>query len=108
MGTDFSFDEAPINYKKELADYGEIGETLFTEHQNKLELDNLNLLYVALTRASDQLYIFAEKPAPTVNNIPKSYNQFFGAFLKQSGKWSETQLIYEFGDLMKSTTNNSA
>ena len=93
----FSFDEALIKYKKDLADYSDLGATLFNEHQNKLELDNLNLLYVTLTRAADELYIFAEKPATRPNNIPLSYNQFFGEFLKHLSRWNETQFIYEFG-----------
>ncbi len=94
----FNFDEAHIKYKQELSDYSDLGAAIYTEHQNKLELDNLNLLYVTLTRAAEELYIFAEKPSAPRNNIPLSYNQFFGEFLKSLGKWNETKSIYEFGN----------
>jgi len=94
----FNFDEAHIKYKQELSDYSPLGATIYNEHQCKLELDNLNLLYVTLTRAAEELYVFAEKPAPIKNNIPLSYNQFFGEFLKSQGKWNETKSIFEFGN----------
>jgi ATP-dependent exoDNAse (exonuclease V) beta subunit len=94
----FNFDETHIKYKQEISDYSDLGATLYNEHQNKLELDNLNLLYVTLTRAAEELYIFAEKPSAPRNNIPLSYNQFFGEFLKSLGKWNESKSIYEFGN----------
>jgi ATP-dependent exoDNAse (exonuclease V) beta subunit len=94
----FNFEEAHIKYKQELSDYSDVGATMYKEHQNKLELDNLNLLYVTLTRAAEELYIFAEKPSAPQNNIPSNYNQFFGEFLKSQGKWNETKSIYEFGN----------
>jgi ATP-dependent exoDNAse (exonuclease V) beta subunit len=94
----FNFDEAHIKYKQELSEYSDLGATIYNEHQNKLELDNLNLLYVTLTRAAEELYIFAEKPSAPRNNIPLSYNQFFGEFLKSLGKWNEAKSIYEFGN----------
>lgn len=93
----YNFDEAPINYKKELTNYSEIGTTLYNDHRFKLELDNLNLLYVTLTRAAEQLYIFTEIPAKISDNAPTTYNQLFGEFLKNIGKWDDTQLSYEFG-----------
>jgi ATP-dependent exoDNAse (exonuclease V) beta subunit len=98
----FNFDEAHIKYKQELSDYSDLGATIYNEHQCKLELDNLNLLYVTLTRAAEELYIFAEKPTVPRNNIPQSYNQFFGEFLKSLGKWNETKSIYEFGNPIQS------
>ena len=93
----FGFDEARIKYKQEISCYSERGTIIYNEHQNKLELDNLNLLYVTLTRAAEELYIFASKPETPKNNIPMRYNQFFGEFLKSKGIWNEAKFIYEFG-----------
>lgn len=93
----FNFDEAYIKYRQELSDYSDLGAAIYNDHQDKLELDNLNLLYVTLTRAAEELYIFAEKPSVPTNNKPVSYNQFFGEFLKSVAKWNETKSIYEFG-----------
>ena len=104
-GQDNDFDEAPINYKKELADYGKIGSKLYEEHRSKLELDNLNLLYVTLTRAAEQLYIFAEMPTEVKNAQPTNYNQLFGEFLKHQGEWNPSQQIYEFGNPSRSSSS---
>jgi ATP-dependent exoDNAse (exonuclease V) beta subunit len=92
-----NFDEAPINCKKEIATYSDIGAHLFEENQFKLQLDNLNLLYVALTRAIEHLYIFSEEPSQVKDGVPGSYNEMFGEFLKHKGRWEVGKSVYEFG-----------
>lgn len=94
---DFNFKEAQINYKSEIANYGEIGEQLYHEHRSQLELDNINLLYVTLTRAVEKLFVFAEMPAEPKDGIPSTYNHLFMEFLKQKYMWDSDQMIYEFG-----------
>lgn len=96
-GEKFNFSEALINFKGEVENYGPIGEKLYLEHRSKLELDNLNLLYVTLTRATEKLYVFAEMPTQTKNNAPTSYNQLFLEFLKKKKMWNTDQYSYEFG-----------
>jgi len=99
---DFSFKEAQINYKAEVANYSEIGEKMYAEHRSQLELDNINLLYVTLTRAVEKLFIFSEMPSEAKDGNPSTYNQLFMEFLKQKGMWNGDQMIYEFGkDLEK-------
>lgn len=93
----YDFEEAPIHYKNELVGYSEVGAMLYAQHRNTLELDNLNLLYVTLTRAVEELYVFAEMPSTIKDGSPKNYNQLFGEFLKNLGKWDDEQKIYEFG-----------
>ncbi|MCZ4317723.1 UvrD-helicase domain-containing protein [Aequorivita viscosa] len=95
---DFNFKEAQINFKSEIANYGEEGEELYNEHRSQLELDNINLLYVTLTRAVEKLYVFSEMPKESKDGIPSSYNQLFMEFLKQKGLWNSAQMIYEFGN----------
>jgi len=95
------FDEVLINYKNEVAEYGTAGAEIYEERRNTLEMDNINLLYVTLTRAVQQLYVFSEKPKALKNESPNSFNQLFRVFLEASGKWDETQLIYEFGNFDK-------
>ena len=95
--TDSEFNEANLNYNSELENFGDIGALLYHEHRQTLELDNLNLLYVALTRAVEQLYIFSEKPADSKDDDLKTYNDLFSAFLKQQKRWNSERSIYEFG-----------
>ncbi|WP_272855870.1 UvrD-helicase domain-containing protein [Aequorivita todarodis] len=99
---DFNFKEAQINYKAEIANYGELGEHMYNEHRSQLELDNINLLYVTLTRPIEKLFVFAEMPTAPKDGIPSTYNHLFMEFLKQKGMWNSDQMIYEFGrDLEK-------
>ena len=104
---EFLFNEAQINFKKEIADYSSVGLKLYNQHRSMLELDNINLLYVTLTRAVEKLFVFAEMPTTPKDNIPVNYNQLFMGFLKQKGMWSELQIVYEFGTNHKKIKNSS-
>lgn len=99
---DFTFKEAQINFKSDIANYGAIGEKMNNDHRSQLELDALNLLYVTLTRAVEKLYVFAEMPTEPKDGTPSTYNHLFMEFLKHKEKWSSDQMVYEFGkDLEK-------
>ena len=50
-----------INYSDKLKVVSKEGERLFNERKEELELDNFNILYVALTRSVEQLYVITEK-----------------------------------------------
>lgn len=97
-----TFEETPINYSKELVNFGENGEKLYTDHHNTLALDTINLLYVSLTRAAEQLYVFTEFPTEKKAGGLSTYHDFFAAFLKQSGTWNLEQPFYEFGSAERS------
>lgn len=97
-----NFKETPINYSKELVNFGENGEHLYNEHHNTLALDNINLLYVSLTRAAEQLYVFTEFPSEKKSGGLSTYHDFFAAFLKQTGTWNPEQPFYEFGNAVRS------
>ncbi len=94
---DFTFTEALINFKAEIANYGEVGARMYNEHRSRLELDNINLLYVTLTRAIEKLYVFAEMPTEPKEGGPSCYNHLFMEFLKHEGRWNSEQMVYEFG-----------
>jgi len=94
---DFNFKETQISYKAEIANYSELGEKMYNEHRSQLELDNINLLYVTLTRAIEKLYVFSEMPSEPKDGVPATYNQLFLKFLNQKGLWNSDQTVYEFG-----------
>lgn len=91
------FDEVYINFNKNIVEFGDIGASIYQERRETLELDNINLLYVTLTRAIEQLYIFSEIPKQSKAEAPKTFNDLFGAFLKERGMWNENILFAEFG-----------
>ena len=70
---------------------------LYREEIEKSFLDNLNLLYVALTRAEQRLYIFCNE----VNKTPASnhyINSLFIHFLESKSLWDMNIKCYEFGE----------
>jgi ATP-dependent exoDNAse (exonuclease V) beta subunit len=94
-----------IRFNKEILTYGEEGERIYESRRNKLELDNLNLLYVTLTRAVEQLYVFTEKPKNSSSNKLMNYSHYFRAYLEEMGLWNESQLIYNFGKSEKTISD---
>ena len=93
---DDNFEEVLLNYNKKVADFGTIGEQISSEFGSRQELDNINLLYVALTRAVDRLYIFCKKPKK-IPDTPAYFYDYFTTFLAHEQKWSDSQLVYEYG-----------
>lgn len=101
------FDEMLINYKNEVETYGAVGQQLYQERRNTLELDNFNLLYVTLTRAVEQLYIYTEKPSKQISGPPEDFSQALIAFLSEQNKWNDSQLVYSYGDAVKTSLSRS-
>jgi len=97
------FSEAFLHFNKDIESYGDIGEMLWTERRAQLELDNINLLYVALTRPKEQLYIISKKVVnkKTGDENVNLFSGFFISFLKQFGRWQDDVDDYEFGEILK-------
>ena len=93
------FSSALLNLNKDLESFGDIGEALYNKHIAQLQLDNINLLYVALTRPIDHLYIIS-KGNVSDNDLKdsKSFASLFINFLKLLGLWNESTASYSFGE----------
>lgn len=89
------FDDLLINFNKEVENYSEVGSYITQLRRNTLELDNINLLYVAFTRAEKELYIFAKDES--LKKTPKKYNQFLKLFLENKSLWNDGLDTYSFG-----------
>lgn len=91
-----------IDYSKKLNYIGEQGINLYNQQREELELDNFNILYVALTRAVEQLYIITEKKVSKDNNENLNYTSgFFINYLKKQKLWNQQQSDYSFGSSQK-------
>jgi ATP-dependent exoDNAse (exonuclease V) beta subunit len=93
-----------ININKDLE---VIDEKLYNTYKKKLEIDNINLLYVVLTRAKNELYILSEKDLDKKGN--EKLNLFSGMFigyLKEIGIWDSSKNKYEIGDKSNLSTFN--
>ena len=55
------FSHTLLNYNKDFENYGDEGKRIYNKHQSEQELDNINLLYVTLTRAIEQIHVISTK-----------------------------------------------
>ncbi|SDR71855.1 ATP-dependent exoDNAse (exonuclease V) beta subunit (contains helicase and exonuclease domains) [Formosa sp. Hel1_31_208] len=92
-----------INMNKDLEALSEKGAELYQTYRSQLELDSLNLLYVVLTRAVEQLYVISEYDIDKKTQAEKltHYSGLFINYLKSINRWNDQQLNYSFGDLMQ-------
>ncbi|MDG5490963.1 UvrD-helicase domain-containing protein [Psychroserpens sp. SPM9] len=92
------FSHLYLNMNKDLEAFNPIGEQLYNDYRSQLELDSLNLLYVVLTRAVEQLYIISDYDVDRSQNEKVTwYSGLFINYLKSIGVWNNTQLEYSFG-----------
>ena len=103
------FETLLINYNKDVEQFGEAGREIYQNRQSKLELDNINLLYVALTRAEKQLFIISKKDISTKGVVKdNTFSGMFISYLKEEDLWNDNQLIYTFGKAEKNSLKTEA
>ena len=90
------FSKTLINFNSDVENFGEIGQNIYTKHKAEQELDNINLLYVALTRPVEQLHVIS-KIDNNLNEL-NSYSKLFQSYLQTEQLWSDNQTFYEFGN----------
>ncbi|MDO1502057.1 UvrD-helicase domain-containing protein [Winogradskyella maritima] len=96
------FDEFLLNLNKDFESFGDIGKAIYDRRQAELRLDSINLLYVTLTRAVEQLYVLAKHDVSSKGVVSdKSYSGWLIRFLQHSGLWNDSQMNYTFGDSTK-------
>jgi len=93
------FTELLVDYSKSLSIVSERGLDIYNHQREELELDNFNLLYVALTRAVEQLHIITEKKISAKGEVNTNfYSGVFINYLQQQNVWDDALLKYSFGD----------
>ncbi|NJX13901.1 UvrD-helicase domain-containing protein [Tamlana crocina] len=101
------FTHTLLNYNKDFEYFGDEGQQIYDKHQAELELDNINLLYVALTRAAEQLYIVSAKDISTKGEAnTKKYSGLLISYLQHLCLWEDSKLIYSFGSSKKASTTS--
>ena len=102
----FGITNVLINKKKEMTHYNDYAAAYYEESQEKLELDQFNVLYVAFTRAVEKLYIISKKNTDAGGNEKlNTFSGLFINFLKSEEKYNDTQNVYEYGAIEKATIN---
>ncbi len=70
------------------------------EEHEKSKLDMVNVLYVAMTRPEERLFVLAPAPPGKIDN-PGSFSAFIRLFLESEGRWSAEENKYLFGERYK-------
>jgi ATP-dependent exoDNAse (exonuclease V) beta subunit len=102
-------EEATVGLPKVLIDnssavegFGEDALELYTIKKQEELLDNINVLYVALTRAEEQLYIISSKNLSSKGEVPKNnLCAFFINYLIAQDLYDNDKLEYELGNATK-------
>jgi ATP-dependent exoDNAse (exonuclease V) beta subunit len=68
----------------------------FTEEKNKSMLDHLNVLYVAMTRPEERLYLLSSSPSKNPANLG-SITDMLAYYFIDKEEYSSAKRVYEFG-----------
>lgn len=91
------FPKALVDSKKEVMEYGEYAQQLYEKKEQEMLLDNVNVLYVALTRAEEQLYVISYKNVTSKGEFKNNLSKFFLEFLVTEGVYNDVDMSYSFG-----------
>ncbi len=93
--------DIPIGYlkaSKGMLDWGETEANAYQELLDKTEFDSINILYVAFTRAAQQLYIISNLDISAKGEInEKKVSGLLIGYLKDNNLWSDEKETFEFG-----------
>lgn len=69
---------------------------LYEQEKEKTQLDLLNIMYVAMTRPSERLYILTKHDEKGKEKFDLDY--FLSAYIKDQGLWQPEESVYRFGE----------
>ncbi|MFI0490455.1 UvrD-helicase domain-containing protein [Flavobacterium sp.] len=99
---DFGLPKVLVDNSKAVEDFGEAAKTVYVQKSQEELLDNINVLYVALTRAEEQLHIISQAVKPRKDGeYPENMASFFIKYLINNGEFNEDKLEYEYGNPTK-------
>ena len=93
-----------VSNSKSVETFGENAKAVYLQKEEEILLDNVNILYVALTRAEEQLFIISNHNQ-NKNGLPNNMSSYFIEFLGQD--FQEGKQEYEFGNSMRLSDKES-
>ena len=106
-------DEGTIGLPKVLVDksskveaFGEDAATVYLQKKQEDLLDIINVMYVALTRAEEQLHVISNMNIKKDKSLPNNMSTFFIKFLQNKG-FDESKMEYQFGKSHKLSPENN-
>ncbi|TVZ52614.1 UvrD-helicase domain-containing protein [Dokdonia sp. Hel_I_53] len=94
-----------VPHSSKMSEFGDIGKSLYEQKHSEQQFDSLNVLYVALTRAVERLYVVS-RFRESVKNI-STLTDLFIDFLQKKQLWNVEQRVYTFGSPDKAITKLS-
>lgn len=98
------FSKLMISHSEKIKNYSKQGKSHFTKRHSEQQFDAINVLYVALTRAVERLYVLSRFRE---SEIPKNYSHLLINYLKDNAHWQEACLEYSFGKEQNALQNNN-
>lgn len=100
-----NFNKVLIDNKKDVLNYSDDASKIYQEKNQEEILDNINVLYVAFTRAVEQLYVISEIKINKNGDLPNTLSSNIIEYLQFNKNFNENQLEYEFGNPIKVSKN---
>ena len=98
----FGLPKVLIDNSSAVENYGEEAALVYNQKKQEELLDNINVLYVALTRAEEQLYVISQFLEPNKEGeYPYNTASFFIKYLIGIGVYEPSLMEYEFGNAAK-------
>lgn len=102
-------DDIPVGYLKasdKMLNWGEIESSAYQEKLEQSEFDNINVLYVAFTRASKQLYILSNLALKKGQEDEKVVSGLLIGYLKSKNLWDDAVASYDFGTIAPESSSS--
>jgi len=99
---DFGLPKVLIDNSSAVEGFGEEASVVYNQKKQEELLDNINVLYVALTRAEEQLFVISNMNMTSKGEIKtNNMSAFFINYLDLKGIFDKNKLEYEFGNPQK-------
>ena len=99
---DFGLPKVLIDNSSAVEGFGEEAKSVYDLKKQEELLDNINVLYVALTRAEEQLYVISNMNLTSKGEVKTNdMSTFFINYLMNYSEFDENKLEYEFGNSKK-------
>ena len=98
----FGLPKVLVDKNSSVSTYGEAAALIYDQKKQEELLDDINVLYVAMTRAEEQLHVISGMQSKNKDGIlPNNMASFFIKFLEEKNEFDESKLEYEFGKAEK-------
>ena len=94
--------KALVNNTQSVVKFGDAAAEIYQQKKQEELLDNINILYVAMTRSEEQLYVISSMNINAKEEIVKNnMSTFFLEFINAKQLFNPQKLTYHFGNKKK-------